>query len=270
MIPKIAHFYFGGREWSFLRYLSVYSFVKLNPKYKTIVHVPMYPYFGKPTWNTQEHSIEFKGKNYDEEVFKLPIELNRVNFKELGIPENIPESFKADYIRLYLLGENGGWFFDTDILFLKPMSKLKVPKGTRIVMCKNENNRYLIGMQGACKQNDFFYILFQLAKQGKRDPSGYQSIGSAFLKGIDFETRGAYNFPKELLYEYDDTRIAEIFDCNKNYPLGDHAIGIHWYGGHPIAGEWENVVTHKNYKEYDNMICNKRGEVYEDNNNNPL
>ena len=53
-IPKIVHFYWGNEKLSYLRYMSVYSFRKLNPDWKIKIHVPGALSMIAPTWGSNE------------------------------------------------------------------------------------------------------------------------------------------------------------------------------------------------------------------------
>lgn len=48
--------------------------------------------------------------------------------------------------------------------------------------------------------------------------------------------------------------VPVIFNNNNMSYIKKINIGLHWYGGHPESGKWENILTFNNYEKYNNII----------------
>jgi len=59
-----------------------------------------------------------------------------------------------------------------------------------------------------------------------------------------------YNIPFPFVYPLDSTQVEHAFnsgfDVNTAPP---ETIGYHWYAGHPISQNFNNLLTHENYKD---------------------
>ena len=58
------------------------------------------------------------------------------------------------------------------------------------------------------------------------------------------------------------TKIEYAFTnniCIKDLPK--ISIGYHWYGGHPICQQYNNILNENNYKDYDFTITNIAKEI---------
>jgi len=258
MIPKIAHFYFAGRAWSFMRYLTLYSFCKLNPRWEVFLHVPTEAYKKLRTWSSVEHEVKYIGLDYYDGVVELPIMI-----REVSIKHPISDVQRSDLMRLELLRGVGGWFFDTDILFVKPMSKLKIPKRKKQVLCKNKNGTFLIGAQASCRFNDYFAEMHVAAIENVSkliNKSGnYQTLGTMIMTPSKPNEEDTYWMKPSIFYKYTHKQLDGVFGDGE---LDKDCIGIHWYGGHPTAGKWENKLKESNLDEYDNLFCKEAYKIW--------
>jgi hypothetical protein len=113
MIPNIIHFVFGldkdfgGKPFSFLHYLAVYSAWKVNRPDKILFHYHYEP--DTVWWKEAKPYVQLNKVDVPEEVFGNPIS----HF-----------AHKADIIRLRQLMEHGGVYLDLDVLCLNPFSPL--------------------------------------------------------------------------------------------------------------------------------------------------
>jgi len=66
-----------------------------------------------------------------------------------------------------------------------------------------------------------------------------------------------YNIPMGLVYPMDSTQVEHAFntDFNVNTAM-PYTIGYHWYAGHPISQNFNNLLTHKNYKDICSVFTN--------------
>ncbi len=237
-------FYWGGDRLSYLRYLTLESFCKYNPDWDVYLYVPYKPYKGV-SWSTGEQSGEYKGRCYLKDTKKLPIEIVEFNMRELSRTNNMPEVYKSDIIRYWLIYNQGGFWSDMDILYTKP---LKIPL-TKDVVCRDlVEGHYSIGLIGGKRRSELYYTL--VTKALMATGVDYQSYGCLLWEGLN--TSSSYNLPIHKIYAIDSTRIPSIYESGV---LPNKSIGCHWYAGHPISKEWEDKITPKNY-DYDNVLCN--------------
>ncbi len=263
-IPRVAYFYWGNDSLSFLRYLTVFSFKKQNPDWEIKLYRPKIKFQGRKTWKTMECYARFIGKNYLDRLLNMDIDVVEVDFCNLGFNNNVPETFKADFLRWILLSTRGGLWSDFDIIYFKPMKSLYFNNDTNkqinTVVCRNIYHR--IGFLLSSPQNDFYKFVAQQAKR-KFNPTEYQSIGSRILNinfpGIGiienlFPHLNIFNLETDVVYPLNENTIPTVFKVNCSI-IKEKSIGIHWYGGHLESEKWENCLTENNFRNYDNFLC---------------
>lgn len=258
-IPKRMYFYWGyNSKMSYLHFLSLYSFRKLNPDWEIILYRPKVSsqYILTP-YIKEKKTIYYTGKDYCDEVMKIQnIQVKEFDFDDIGVDSSISEVFKSDYIRWYLLWKYGGGWADMDILFIKPMDSMVL--NGRMITGNQENLDTMIVFKDlgyhpiafylACENNPFFEKVFHSSKTSL-DMYEYQSIGSYMLGKLfpnaeeikrllpdsniaDISVNTVYSFlPKE---------VKKIFKKNKMKNIYEETIGVHWYNGHTISKEFLN------------------------------
>ena len=96
---------------------------------------------------------------------------------------------------------------------------------------------------------------------------GYNAKTGDLFVEYDFKggkrTLSFNNFPCSDFYYKDHNDIESIFVLNEYYDVYKNSIGIHWYGGHPLAQEYNNKVNEENYKEFDCTISTAIKNVLE-------
>lgn len=260
MIPKMVTMYWGGRL-SFLRYLTVYSFIKNNPDWHVIIFYPAFPN-NTFNWSTGEQCGVYTGVDYFEKLSNLA-ELIPIRMDSIGFSDTMPEVHKSDIVRLWALSEYGGLYSDMDILYFKP---LVIPAITNLIIAYDEvNQEFSTGFFGCSIHAKSFY--FNLLKIASSTLGGeYQSFGpNIFNRHVQ---KGNYpvdvwNIPMSLIYQYNSYHIDDLFVENSNVLstlFSDESIGVHWYGGHPATRYWENTITKDNY-QFGNIISKVIHEI---------
>ena len=74
-------FYWGGSSLSWMRYMSIYSFRKLNPDWEVILYISDNTTSHK-TWNGEpsQDYYQYKRKNYLDNIKDLDIKIEKVEF----------------------------------------------------------------------------------------------------------------------------------------------------------------------------------------------
>lgn len=251
-IPKIMHCYWGvSRPLSFFRYLTVASFSKLNPDWAIKVYSPKNKNIISPSWERHEEGRqEYTGETY----FKYLQELNNVKIYEIDFSETIVEKhhdvFKSDFLRWHLLRDIGGLWSDFDIIYFKPIEKLK-----ENIPSYSKEQLFLCRYNKTFRRDPADAIGFLMAKPGNKvmgtvcsllqktfSEKNYQSIGNSLLK------KAYTNQDKFILMEQDC--VYPISYNNLNYESFkkesfSSSIGFHWYGGSILMIEAENKISEK-------------------------
>lgn len=271
-IPKIAHFYWGNPTLPYMRYISLASFVKLNPTWKVLLHRPSRYGSLMPSWSTSEHkSCDLSSiKDYSDSLKTLDIEQVLWDTDDLG--GNISEIFKSDFLRWKLLGIQGGLWSDMDILYYKPMSELYLNSGPNCgqietVYCYPKNisgfETHAVGFLMGCKNNKYFKK-FSKMSEDCFDKTRYQSIGMNMLCDFSEETGELikstpehHNLNPVAVYPYNwsnihlFTRLREYGESvtNTNF-MPATSIWIHWFGGDANSQVLISKLTSENVDEF--------------------
>lgn len=283
-IPKIANFYWGSHKMSFLRYLTIFSFKKYNPDWSIHLHVPK-KVSDEITWKTKggdnHHKIdnlEYDGEDYYQKLLEdVPLKLIKVDFSKSFLSNSAPEPHKSDLLTWQVLSSKGGLWCDMDIVFTKPMTSLSNNMGdpqTDTIVSFDYRIREIDGSPTKpigfllSKPKNLFYKKHILESKKAYNDREYQSIGTAVVKRVsnNFEECTAkyfhnkfQNLNPDSVYHYHFQRIPDIYDRTCESP--NSLIGIHWYGGHPKSQEFNQIINHKNYKDFNNTLAEAIKEV---------
>jgi len=246
-IPRIANFYWGGGKMSKLRYMTITSFMKYNPEWEVRYYYPKVSTIGH-SWTTGEMKYEENWRDYTHQVMKLPIRKIEVDFGVKDFTRDMSEVHRSDYLRWCLLAGDGGAWIDMDILFFRSMDDLEVnnPNNADVeTVVSISSYGHSIGFMMASEHNATF---------GKmRDHSipayvshKYQCIGSLLFNKL-FPTitsiPNSVNLGMEAVYFYDANHTKEIFGMSTSPLDNPKSIGIHWYAGSDVAGEYLNKTN---------------------------
>lgn len=243
-IPKILHVYWGTGTLPYLRYLTIDSFLRHNPGWQVVLWQPRYP-AKIVTWNTKE--LDYKEEWVDSlpQVLDLPVKQELVDFTKFGLSNDMSEVHKSDYLRYWVLYTYGGVWSDMDILYLDQIAKMKVNKPENntkeTFVCISPTYGHSIGFLMAAKGSAYFKRLLDVIEV---NPEKYQCLGAdacnhyfPTLRDI-CKISPAMDIGMEAVYAYDARQIRLIYNgtnINK-FTLG--TIGIHWFAGHQLAGEF--------------------------------
>lgn len=302
-IPKTLFLYWGrNKKLSFMRYMTVYSFAKLNPDWNIKIYYPDIIHKGE-TWLCDAQ----KGYNYqDKDWFNKLREIEGVKiikftfsdmdmFEGIGKVEDIPEVFKSDILRLYLLSTQGGVWTDFDIIFIKPINILSLNqfeyKDVDIILCysfvitRNSKGKIVkknprrianrIGFIGGTNKKSLFFSEMIKLKEQIYDFKNYQSLGAnlfnAFCKFdilneemmFQYKDVNIFNLPLKSIYPYSHTGKLERFYNGSDIEVDNQTIGIHWYGGGRVSSKYDNIINDSNIYDYNkSYILRRMGEIY--------
>jgi len=263
-VPKKIFFYWGNPVMSWLRYMTLHSFRKLNPDWEMELHVSHIDMKDK-YWHTPEaqdfHS--YKGKNYLPEVEKLGVKI-----KECPVfVEGAGPSHNSNFFKWNELATNGGIYSDMDILFTRPIDKwYESIKHYKTGLSHEHTGKgihggyYSIGFMLSSGENNFFQDLFNFSTKNVNFNS-YQGAGVEPLCrmveeggcGMKPYHYGLHYIPMDLVYPWRFKSQYDLFiNCHTELPA--ETIGIHWYAGHPTAQEFNNNISPDTLSDYDNTM----------------
>ena len=269
-IPRKAHFYWGGKVLPYLRYMTLYSFRKYNPEWEVTLFVPERLNEGQ-TWATYENKEELNTADYFSRLSDLDVKIQKFDpVKEVGFPENLPEVIKSDVLRLYLLSTIGGLWCDIDILFFRPILHALAETNHIAYFCyrrggptqedipRNGPKYHSIGFLMAMSNNPYFQKLLSGARS-ILNAGEYQTIGSPYygtlINDSNIDRSDIFNVNINMVYP--SRALPGMWEGPTQHYV-DHirpgVIGWHWYGGFPLSGRMQNLITEENYLAYDNIV----------------
>ncbi len=284
-IPKVAHFYWGSTKMSFLRYMTIKSFKKMNPDWSVYLYMPKDLNLGK-TWNSHESldNQEYEGLDYFEKLKEeIALKIIKVDFSKSNLSNKASEVHRSDYLRWNILSNSGGAWFDMDILFLKPLadSYLNTDEFSVLDNTVSYDGRHKkydgthqmsIGALLSSKNNIFYGTIFDAAKK-LNDFSNYQSHGTLLLDKIGLLSNNyqenfrltMHNLSSKSFYLKDYLHLEDVYEKNILDDLlkEEEFIGIHWYGGAPITKKYNNLINHETYKNFNSTITNGIKKILE-------
>jgi hypothetical protein len=270
-IPKIAYFYWGAKVLPYLRFMTFKSFLQNNPDWKIVLYIPV-KLVTEQTWSTYENKQGVDTVDYMDRLADIGVVVKTCDMESIGFSNDLPEVTKSDILRIYLLLSKGGFWFDNDQVFFRPLSQV-IPQTnhiayfcwrrggpTQAAIPKNGPQYHSIGALGAVPGTRYFKWLWHGIKD-VLNTKEYQSCGSPYYGSIITDTIVTHN--QNDIYN---------FDVNTFYPsralpgmwvgaTGEYVNQItpvtcswHWYGGFPLSGEMQNKITEENYLQHDSII----------------
>ena len=259
-MKKVMAFFWSGDKLSWMRYMCFYSFSKLNPDWE--IRLYMTEVCGRRKWDS--------GESLDAEDYRgIAYSIDDLNIKQIEwIPPiaNLSPTHAADLFRWDYMQTEGGWYSDTDFLWVQPMPDIDAD----FVGCETYG---IIGVGLlAGRPNKLWKGLYESALKGY-DPKRYQSTGTEAIYRyagmppmmgweriaqklkLYHPTLEIKILPHAVYYPWAATEVYNIF--NKTESVPEDCVGIHWFGGSPLGQEWNNKLTghscwylHNTYTKY--------------------
>lgn len=283
-IPKRIFFYWCGDNFSWMRYMTLYSFRKMNPDWEIVLYRSNNPN-RKKTWSSYEKQ-DFSKKieiNYFDKLKDLNIKIEPVVFPEDVAPhiKDMSLIHESDLFRYYELYKNGGIYCDTDVLFFRPIDNfynMLVENNYDTIFAQSE--WVTIGFLGSVKNNELYKNLFETGVYNYKnkvtdinyDINSYQSMGAELIYKIfnkknwksgsyysnvlneiikRYPYLNIYNLPNSIIYHYDWRTPNEVFSNAYGIDTFDlDSIGYHWFGGSDESNKYNTILTENNFYDY--------------------
>lgn len=278
MMPKRIFFYWENDKLSWMRYMTFYSFRKMNPDWQIDLYynektTSVNNYLGKQAEYKQDFS-NYQGPDYFSKLKDLNINLIKWNTEEVEIEKfkDITPSGKSNIFKWHQLYKNGGIYADTDILFFKPIDQLYNQwnkENADVVICQTKH--LSIGLMASTPNNDFFKDIFYNTFKFENH-TAYQTYGVLNVYNLyeniersqillaakkKYPKLNMFNLPMNVVYHFNHNDLAKCFsDISPNISdFPENAIGYHWYGGSGVAQKFNNKLNHENYMNYYYLFC---------------
>lgn len=265
MLCKIAHFYWGGTPLSYLRFLTVKSFMLHNPGWQVMMHTPKQPCKVEASWVSHSHKLHYVGRDYLPDILNLGARLKIFNFRAAGFRCDIHEAYKSDFLRWFLLYHVGGFWSDMDVIFHKPITEKLFETFDWVITADLNPTVYYIAYIYSNRHCQIPGIIMRAARSGSHfDPLNYQCLGNVLVKKC-FPDAMSYHrqcpqFKAKIINPVVNLPIKRIRDIGAIFentePLNlDGSVGLHWFGGHPMATKWENLLSPEAIRMCPNNLC---------------
>lgn len=277
-IPKKIHFYWDGSKFDYLTKLTLQTFVFHNPDWEVNLWMPNLKHNNKILWEEKEfippHSFQYNDIDYLDLKFlkdTLGINIQNINYFDLGLKKNYHEVLKSDLFRWKILHDEGGVWSDMDILFVNNIEKVDFThvkcKFHDIELVVSQYNKHLvndgidfyyIGFLMSTKGSSFFKIMFEKSIKNIKEQS-YQGIGGDLMRGqfglfdnikniikhenyVNLDINSVYHYWwADLKNMYIDNRQENIFEyVQKNTGV----IGYHWFRGVHLSKNYNNFLNY--------------------------
>ena len=288
-IPKVANFFWGETPLSWLRYLTLYSFRKYNPDWTIKLYLSKSDIRGK-TWkeHNEQDFFSYYGYDYLQDVPKLDVEVIQWKIpSNITRPiENLGPSHQSNLFKWSTMYLKGGFYFDMDILFIKPLKDFynRVNQGPGSI-CIYEG-KFMIGALSSipgCKFfNDIYTNALLVAPIKNYQSAGVYSVYNwldrlfkddgllspekIYVDKI-YEQRFEQSYPDMVVFEHDyfyyfgqnisgTKDFSDIYEKNlfEEFVNNKNSVGLHWYGGNPHIQKINIEISEKNCKNYNNTL----------------
>lgn len=236
---RMAFFWDGPMSW--LRWLTLHSFRRLNPDWEMRLY--SCGTSRRRTWGSGERmDCEWPGGvDYRGRVAELGVQQHTV---ELPLADLSP-AHASDLFSYRYLGTDGGWYADLDILWVQPMESMRGAVQDANAVLARVMDIPAVGFLGGTPDCAFWQHAYRTALTS-HDPSNYQSCGAEVL----YHTAHA-NVPGSRVVEVPSVTVYPFWPTARGMAqlwrevvcLPPECIGIHWFGGHPDSQAWNRRLT---------------------------
>ena len=249
--PKLFHTYWDGSQMSYLTYLTYVSFLKYHSNWIVILHIPKYKY-DKITWTTPEQKQIYEGTNYFNKLLNNPnININYVNFEEIGFYNNVSEVIKSDYLRYYMyinMVVFGQIMISYILIILK---KINFSVDNIMFKCTYNNITYYPIGFFCCKRGSLIFKKLLGYCKSYYNKNYYQCIGATMIQ--DLLKKNKLNIESTIFLDnsyYLPFHFNQL-DCifkKSNNNLKNNTFGIHWFNGSKDAKIYQNKLSDRIFK----------------------
>ena len=263
-IPRRMSFLWS-RRMSWLRWLSLETFTKLNPNWDVRLYMPT---TSTPVqdWPGITDDHEYTGPDYRDQ---LPGKVTRHTFDP---PAGVAAPQLCGWFRWQVLSRGGGFFADMDFVWLKPLDDIwRAVRDANAMFCL-ESGYLAVGFMASCPNCPLFQdIAAFLPPHASSQHQHYGVDGLYRFTEVDrtgtppgkramaairrrYGKQTIVEVPDSTVYPYDWRQIDTIWTGNE--PVSEKAVALHWFGGAKASRTHSHRLTADNWKEGQNTIRN--------------
>ena len=268
-IPRCMNFFWTGRL-SWLRWLTLTTFIKYNPDWRVYLYKPDVPTIPKHWSMDTDDDWEYQGADYTD---RIPPQVHQCTY---SIPGSMASAQMCDWFQWHLLAEEGGFFADMDIIWTAPLDPVwKTVRHKSAVFCL-ESGVMAIGLVAALPQCQLFQELATSLPTGaNRDYQHYGTSmvyrfagirspikpaskpGDEALKRLRRHYKGNVDIgelPSETVYPLEWNQVDEVW--KGQLPVDPKSVGIHWFGGSELSHYWNYLLAEDTWRNHRNTLTN--------------
>jgi len=277
-MQKVMSFFWANSQISWMRYMTLFSFRKLNPDWEMVLY--LCPPNGVKTKTWTDIPIQdfhnFEGRDYFREVRQLDITILKWELANHPLIDvnKIGPSYKSNFFKWQKLAMDSGFYCDLDVLFVRPIDDLYEQCRDSDVLIAHHNH-WSIGLLGSSGNNQFYRDIYNNAFQSYT-PKQYQSTGvtniDSWCKKLKEFSESHTNFITiknhypdiqffnlDMIYvypwRYNRSQIEHVFLSKRRHSsLPKKCIGIHWYAGTTTAQKYNNLMDGTNFTKFNNTF----------------
>ena len=212
MIPKRAIFYWEGKPMDWLRRQAIHSFRILNPGWEVEIITGDWPV--GDTWR----------------------------FTPL----------RSDYARYKALADRGGFYFDTDIVFVRPIPDSWLVQPLAAPLDDQRKIAHIAAIGSVAGHRFFLQMLRDCHERAARNRVlACQSFGTLALSRYRMD-QDTFGIPVEAFITHHPSEIEKIWSDPIEVP--SWSIGVHWYGGDRVSEEIEPQYNERTWANWNNIV----------------
>jgi len=243
--------------------MSLYSFRKMNPDWEIVLCLSQ-DNICTTKWPGKYDFLNYEGLNYFHRIKELDVVIEPVKFPDTFNAIIKSPVHESDLYRYYKLYNNGGFYADTDVLYFRSMDGIynEIAEYNANIVLYTQCDYTAIGFLAAEKNNTFYGDLLMSALD-VIDVDACQAYGTDLFynfcgqHNVDSVIKNRYSdavvfvIPMYLVYHLNSWDIKRAFSSSIGVSaFNNKSIGYHWYGGAPIAQEFNAIITEDNYMNY--------------------
>jgi len=243
-IPRIAFSFWEGNQFTYMHYLTIYTFTKHNPDIKVVIYRTLDDNQPLIMWDSFEQK-RILHNFYDINKLKdIPnVEFKYVDFaKELHYYNPISSVWKSDIIRIIKLYEHGGFYIDFDTLFIKKIdeSLFHIPHDVAFNTYEGViNNAFMVARP---KSDIIGTILHHILQRLYSQPmsKNYEQFGPALITELILRTnlKNKVTFiQNEMTCPYLWNEMNTLFHSTRKQHT-NKTFCIHWYNGGDVSRKY--------------------------------
>ncbi|MDH3307416.1 MAG: glycosyltransferase [Acidimicrobiia bacterium] len=193
------------------------------------------------SWLRQQSIASFKALNPDWEVVTIGGDWPPGDGWRFDV-------LRSDYARYADLYENGGLYFDTDIIFVKPVPE-KWTEAPLVAPIDSTGKIAHIACLGGTPGHPFWKMVAARCKLRYQSgvPLDIQAFGTKLLWHT-YIHKDMKSIPVEAFLTHPWDKL-ELLWSSKPLHIKDWHVGVHWYGGDPLSKDMEKLFWPGNIPE---------------------